>query len=117
MRFSGEHELHLIFLIGKKFRQSLVIVQQEIRSLVGGEPPCRAQSQRIRIKDRFGLFDFLMRCAISGYLPVRSETDETDAVLAGSFPRYVSSSPPRGLPPGRIPMPHLAYYFGNRPRR
>ena len=50
MRLARDDELYRALRIGQETKQSLRIVQQQVRSLVGREAACKAQCQRVGIK-------------------------------------------------------------------
>ena len=48
MGLAGDDELHRALRIGQQAKQSLGIMQQQVRPLVGGEAPGKAERQGIR---------------------------------------------------------------------
>ena len=50
MGLAGDDELHRALRIGQQAQQSLRVVQQQVRSLVGGEAARKAQRQRVGIE-------------------------------------------------------------------
>ena len=50
MGLAGHDELHRALRIGQQAQQSLRVVQQQVRSFVGGKTACKAQRQRVGIK-------------------------------------------------------------------
>ena len=63
MGLAGNDELHRTLRIGQQAKQSLRVVQQQVRSLVGGEAPRKAQRQCVGIKQMLCIFNRLGRRA------------------------------------------------------
>ena len=74
MGLAGDDELHRALRIGQQTQQSLRIVQQQVRPLVGRKAPRKAQCQRVGIKQMFRLVNRLGRRAGGGQLPGQSLT-------------------------------------------
>ena len=83
MGLAGDDELHRALRIGQQAKQSLRVVQQQVRSLVGREAARKAQRQRVGIKEMLRLVNRLGRRAGGGQLPGQSFAGVFNKRLAG----------------------------------
>ena len=63
MSLAGHDELHRTPRIGQQAQQSLRVVQQQVRSFVGCKAACKAQRQRVGIKQMLRTLNRLGRRA------------------------------------------------------
>ena len=82
MGLAGNDELHGPLLIVQQSQQALRIVQQQVRSLVGGEAPGKTERQCIAVEQSLHI-DRIGRRAIGGQLPGQSFASVVNEGLAG----------------------------------
>src|ERR1019366_2807677 len=83
MRLAGDDELHGTLRIGQKTKQAWRVMQQQVRSLVGGEAARKAQRECVGIKEMPGGFDLLGRRASTGQVQRQSLASILYQRLAG----------------------------------
>ena len=80
---SGDDDLHGPIRVAQNPAEPFLVVQQQVRTLVRGESPGKAEGDAIGVEDALRLLDGRLRRVALAELPLQPETHVLDEGLAG----------------------------------